>query len=222
MKCAVITPIGPGHVRVFDECRASVTRAIARSRGPFAEVNHFAFGDERGEKGRARARNAGAAHAVSSGADWLFFLDADDLMVEDAFARVADHIDRYDAIWGVIYELERDATDPRVRVGQDAPIRTAADVLRLDPGVSLQIGHFVRAEIALHNPFDAALDPGEEFDYYLRIWHRYRCAKLPHPLFLNRRGLRSEGPRTVSAAAWRQQVLAIMARFAEREGLSVS
>ncbi|MGH7354048.1 MAG: glycosyltransferase [Candidatus Rokuibacteriota bacterium] len=220
MKCTVITPIGPGHSRLFDDCRRSVEQGMAHSRGPFSEIVHLAVDDTRGALGRSVARNAAVAKAVREGADWLFFLDADDVLVEDAFARVEDHVDRYDAIWGSIYELKKNATRPHIRAGQDVPIRTVDDVLRMDPALSLQMGHFVRGAVARHTRFDVRLDAGEDFDYYLRVWHRYRCLKLPHPLFMNRRGMRSKGPRSASAAAWRRLALMIIARFAEKQRMT--
>jgi len=217
MKCAVISPIGPGHMQLFEDCRASVENAISFSKGPFSKIVHCPVDDTHGNLGRSAARNSEVVKAVSGGAEWLFFLDADDILLKDAFEKVTNDVAQCDAIWGAIFELKKNSTTPQVRDKQDVPIRSVHDVLRIDPFYSLQMGHFVRGTVAEQNPFDVQLNTGEDFDYYLRLWHKYRCVKLTVPLFMNRRGMHSKGPRSASGGDWRRSVMAVMDRFAEKE-----
>ncbi len=213
MKCSIITPIGPGHELLFLQCQNSVKKAVAHSIGPFTEIIHRPIDDTQGLKGRSVSRNSGVAEAVEHGADWIFFLDADDLILFDAFEKVVDAVMQYDAIWGVICELNKGADYPQIRDEQNVSIRNVEDVLLMDPFFSLQMGHFVKAEVALANPFNVQLNTGEDFDYYLRIWHKYRCVKLKVPLFINRRGLHSKGLKSASGADWRRNVEEIVWRF---------
>jgi glycosyltransferase involved in cell wall biosynthesis len=213
MKCSIITPIGPGHEQLFLQCRNSVNKAITRSMGPFTEITHRPIDDTQGLKGRSASRNSEVAEAVAHGADWIFFLDADDLILIDAFEKVMDAVKQYDAIWGAICELKKGAYYPQIRDEQDVPIRNVEDVLLMDPFFSLQMGHFVKAEVALANPFNLELNTGEDFDYYLRIWHKHNCVKLKVPLFINRRGMHSKGPKSASGTDWRRNVDEIVWRF---------
>jgi glycosyltransferase involved in cell wall biosynthesis len=221
MKCIIITPIGPGHEELFQHCRRSVERAIAHSTGPFSTVLHGSIDDTRGALGRSAARNSEVVQGVASGADWVFFLDADDLLLDDAFEKVKDAVGDYDAVWGTICEQKKGSTTHEIRDKQDMPVRDVRDILRIDPFYSLQMGHFVRAQIAEQTPFDVHLNAGEDFDYYLRIWLKYRCVKLTVPLFVNRRGMHSQGPRCASGGAWRRQVKEVMRRFAQRHHIEI-
>jgi hypothetical protein len=80
MRCAVITPIGPGHERLFYECNQSVQAAIQHSKGPFHDILTIVIDDTSGGKGRSAARNEAVKRAKSANIEWLFFLDADDLI----------------------------------------------------------------------------------------------------------------------------------------------
>jgi FkbM family methyltransferase len=88
-----------------------------------------------------------------------------------------------------------------------------AELLSYDPWLTVQMGHFVRTAAAAENPFDERLDCGEDFDYYLRLWSRYRCIKMPQPLFLNRRNAASTGPRSATPGQWRSAAQAAIARY---------
>ena len=215
MNCAVITPIGPGHENLFKECQASVAAAAKTNSGPFGQILHLSVDDTKVQLGRSAARNHGVARAVSDGADWIFFLDADDLMHPKAFDAVAENIHAYDAVWGAICEMPKGSQQICIRQGQDIPIRNVIDVLKVDPFLSLQMGHFVKSKIALDNPFNVEMNTGEDFDYYLRIWHRYRCVKLADPLFVNRRGMHSVGPKSATGLDWNKAVMSVMYKFAK-------
>ncbi len=216
MDCTIITPVGPGHMDLAQQALQSVI-AASQEPGPF-ELIHMIVGDDtKGIVGRSRARNRmvqGAAipdkegniakgaepwmMVFSSGDDqeraftseWLFFLDADDLMCspftygESAFKAVEPYVEDYDCIWGNIYELHADGTVlKRKQVGRittyDAYVKTPA-------ALSCQMGHFVRRDKFLN--FNDELDVCEDVDLYLREWKELRCIKQEAPLFLNRRG----------------------------------
>lgn len=74
MNCSVITPIGPDHDKLFPECKASVEKAIATSKGPFAEIAHRPIDDVQGIKGRSASRNSEVVEAVADGAAGFFSL----------------------------------------------------------------------------------------------------------------------------------------------------
>ena len=212
MKCVVITPVGPGHEKMAQECRRSVAAAIAHGRGIFSEIDHRLVDDTRGELGRSAARNGAVIEAAAAGVDWIFFLDADDLMVLEAFMVAAEALLENDAVWGAICEQLPDG-QPRLREHQDVPLTDVMQLMRMNPFHSLQMGHFVKAGVAARFPFDPSLNAGEDFDYYLKVWLRQRCCKLPAPLFVNRRGFHSHGPKSATGQEWIRNVVQVMTRF---------
>lgn len=216
MKCAVITPIGPGHEYLYEDAFDSANAAFAHDSGPFSELLLLPIDDRQGELGRSAARNAGVGQADRQGAEWLFFLDADDVMLRTAFATSAPFLPEYDAVWGQICCAGLDAGPPEVRPGQVRHIAGLPDLLSHDPFLLLQMGHFARVAAALPTPFDTALDAGEDFDYYLRMWSRYRCTKIGEPLFINRRGAHSIGPRSATGRQWREAVGRVIAGYRAR------
>lgn len=219
MKCAVITPVGPGHDSYYQECDDSVVAAVRHSPGPFSEIVHRPVDDTRGSMGRSAARNKAVMEAYSEGIDWVFFLDADDLLLPDAFSLVEEHVSRVDGIWGAIMEMSKGSAEAKLRDRQDQKIASVNDILSIDPFYSLQMGHFVRAHVACANPFNELMNTGEDFDYYLRVWYAYRCIKLDRPLFINRQGLQSEGPRSATGGEWRDAVIRGFVEFKLRHGL---
>ncbi|WP_369337306.1 FkbM family methyltransferase [Comamonas guangdongensis] len=213
----MVIPVGPGHEDLAERARLSVHRAMASGMGRFSAVDVLCQDDTAGQ-GRSRARNLAVGQAVAQGADWLFFLDADDLMDEKAFATVSGYLDGYDAIWGAIHECGPDGGSPICRANQVMPIHSLEDILKNDPFLTLQMGHFVRAQLALENPFDEKMDCGEDFKYYLALWSRNGCIKLEESLFCNVRGRSSTGPRSASGEQWRLAVHDVFAQFfAENE-----
>ncbi len=206
LRVAVVTPVGPGHAELYKQCRASVESAWRQGHGPFSAISLIAVDDGEGTLGRSRARNTGVERAIAAGADWLFFLDADDLMVAGAFEAVAPFIAGHDAVWGLILGLSPDAPKPHLRIPQILRMDTLQDLLLFDPFLTLQMGHFVRAAVAQANRFDEALDAGEDFDYYLRLWTNHRCTKVACEFFINRHARHATGPRAASAADWGRAV----------------
>ncbi|AYN94980.1 FkbM family methyltransferase [Pseudomonas sp. LTJR-52] len=213
MKCTVIIPIGPGHQSLVQRAKNSVNSAIQNGIGAFDEVEILEFDDTQGFFGRSHARNEAVKLASESSSDWLFFLDADDLMVESAFQAVAALLDDYDAIWGEIYVADLATQQATRREHQVSPVTTLEQVLTNDPYLTLQMGHFVRTEVARQYPFDTELNSGEDFDYYLRVWKENRCIKINQPLFLNVRGEHSTGPRSATGADWRKSINYVFSRF---------
>ena len=186
VKCVVIVTAGPGDELYALDAQDSVREASAASRGPFAEIVHIAIDDRAGEFEPARARNKGVELAHRVDADWIFFLAARDVLDVDAFASVADKVGDYDAIWGSIHALADDEAGGVARAGQLLEIRRIDDVLANDPLTTLQAGHFVKTAVARATPFDAALQAGTDFDYFLRLWKKYRCIKISEPLYYER------------------------------------
>ena len=214
-KCAVITPVGPGHEGLYKECRTSINKSYNDNKGRFSEIILVRVDDTDGMLGRSRARNKGIKQAAEQGADWLFFLDADDLMAPSAFEYASNYLDKYDAVWGSIWSIE-EGQQARERDGQLSFLWSIEDVLSFDPFVSLQMGHFVKTSVALSALFNESLDTGEDFDYYLRVWEKHKCIKIPLPFFYNRRGIHSQGPRSASGREWRQVVEGTIQRYRHR------
>jgi glycosyltransferase involved in cell wall biosynthesis len=164
VKCAVIVPVGPGHEYLAEDSIESAQEAFAKDRGPFSELKVIRIDDTQGLLGRSAARNKGVAEAKSEGAEWIFFLDADDLMDPGAFGVLGGYHADHDAVWGLICELDQDEESFTVRDGQLSSIERLEQVLVNDPTLTLQMGHFVRTNVAVATPFDVALNCGEDFD----------------------------------------------------------
>jgi glycosyltransferase involved in cell wall biosynthesis len=197
MKCDIIIPIGPGHQEHAHRAVGSVVIAKNYSQGPFHEIDVTAVDDPEGKLGRSKARNLAVA---DSKADWLFFLDADDLMHPEAFK----YMDlSFDAVWGKIVEYKEGVLLERFQVPTITDIDT---LLEVDPYLTIQMGHFVRAEIAKKEPFHEEMDAGEDWHYYLRIWNKYNCIKINAPFMCNVRGEHSTGPRSSNGVKWREAV----------------
>jgi len=200
MKCIVVTPVGPGHEETVKQAQDSVERAMAHSKGPFTEIQHQILEDIDGMLGRSKARNL---IVKNYDADWYFFLDADDLMSQGAFEAMYDYLD-YAAVWGPIVEISNGQIAPRM--GQVLSISSIEELKSHDPYATIQMGHFVRGDVAKATPFNEDMDCGEDFDYYLRVWDGHKCIKGSHILFINIRGNHSTGPRSATGKQWREAV----------------
>jgi FkbM family methyltransferase len=220
MKCVVVVPVGPAHDALFKECEHSVRVAEQHSAGPFSVIDIIAVDDTQGRIGRSAARNQGIERARAAGAEWIFLIDADDLVAENAFAAVQPHIHDYDAIWGQICSLKFGETVATLRNPQAAKISNLIELMVHDPYQSIQSGHLVRTEIACAHTFNVALDFGEDFDYYMRVWRNARCTKLAEPLFINRIGRSARGPKSGDGLQWRPAVHRILSSYAQQYGLT--
>ncbi len=209
MICAVITPVGPGHKTLFDEsCAPSVQQARDFDPGPFSEIRHLMMDDTKGRHGRSARRNEALAQAQADGVEWVFFLDADDIMTPnafEAFGRVLAQNPDLDVVWGLICELDQTG-DPQLRDGQPETLATAREFLCTEPHLAVQIGGFYRTGCVTPIGFETTMDTGEDYRLYLSLWQQHRCAKLPEIFFLNRRGVHSVGPRSASGADWQVSV----------------
>jgi FkbM family methyltransferase len=219
MKCAVITPVGPGHERLFQQSSQSVSAAIQHSQGPFSEISTIAINDTSGAIGRSAARNEAVRRAKAANIEWLFFLDADDLLFVNAFDLIKQYVNQYDAIWGAIVELLPNSNQVSLRIPQILTLSNIKELLLFDPYITLQMGHFIRTEVAAENPFNESMNTGEDFDYYLRVWSNFKCLKIGNPFFLNRRGLHSTGPKSADGKQWREAVEARIAAYKSQYGI---
>ena len=216
MKLGVITPIGPGHADAYQACLGSIRNAWSNNRGKFTGLEVISMDDLQGRYGRSARRNDGIAEGLERGCEWLFFLDADDLLSPFAFEEVADHLENADAVWGNICETAFGGSEVALRANQLPETENIEDILQTDPYLTLQMGHFVRAKIAADVRFDESLDTGEDFRYYLKVWEKYRCKKVQSVFFINRRGHHSRGPRSADGQQWRASVEREIADFVER------
>jgi len=218
-KCAVIMPVGPGHELLSEKALTSVHESFRMHRGIFSEIIPFIIDDREGKIGRSRARNTAVAKAAEQDIEWTFFIDADDVMALSAFEYVSPYLADYEAIWGAIWPIEAGEKTARERPHQKPFLYSIHDVLSDDPFVTLGIGHFVKTSIARDTPFNEDLDTGEDFDYYLRLWDKYKCIKIPLPFWYHRRGHHSTGPRSATGAEWNQSVEALIKKYRGKYGI---
>ncbi len=204
MKCAVITPIGPGHADLYQtDCLPSIEQAKAYSMGPFSEVIAMDMDDTKGEHGRSARRNEAIRQAKQKGIDWIFFLDADDFITPNAFEAFGADLEAnpdLEAVWGLICEL--DGGEPTLREKQVAEINSYEELLGIHPFLSIQMGHFVKTDVAALYGFDESMDTGEDFKFYYQEWANHKCKKVPSIYFMNRRFMHSTGPRSATGADW--------------------
>ncbi len=205
MKCAVITPVGPGHREIYDtQCLPEIRKAILHSTGPFEEVVVIAIDDTEGKYGRSRARNIALEQAHADGIEWVFFQDADDFIAPNAFAefgRVLEEFPDISAAWGLICTLDDDGV-PVLRDTQREVILSREELLTVSPYNSLQIGAFMKTGSVLTFGFDETMNCGEDFKIYYQMWKQYECVKVPVIFFINRRGHHSTGPRAATGQDW--------------------
>lgn len=202
MRCEIVVPVGPGHEDIYKRAVESV-RMASMDKGPFKEIGMRLIDDSNGELGRSKARNQGVEEAD---ADYLFFLDADDVLHPSCFANFSSYAG-YDACWGAIVELRNGVAGWRYQVPK---LFTYEQLLAFDPYQTLQMGHFVRTEVAQKHPFNEELDTGEDWDYYLRVWKDHKCIKIDQPFFLNDRTRHSTGPKAATGRDWMDVVYPMM------------
>ena len=191
MNCDIIIPIGPGHEETYHRAVESV-RIATLNKGPFNKVNVRLVDDTAGEMGRSRARNEGVERSDS---EWMFFLDADDLMHPECFTNFPTA--EYDAVFGKIMEYAHGCIVERYQV----PLITSyRELIAFDPYQTLQMGHFVRRDVFV--PFDEEMNCGEDWKYYLDLWKNHNCIKVPHPFMINIRGEHSVGPKSATGVEW--------------------
>lgn len=197
MKLDIIIPVGPGHKELVNEAIQSVKIAMVTGQGPFSEIKVKGIDDTAGKYGRSRARNMAIS---ASTADWLFFLDADDLMHPEALIHVDSYMD-LDAIWGRIVEEKDGCIVDRYQLPK---IDSFDQLLEIDPYYTLQMGFFVQREAM--PLFDESMNTGEDWKVYLELWKHHNCIKIDKPLMINRRGRHSTGQNSANGHEWREAV----------------
>jgi len=200
----IIVPVGPGHEeihkRALDSIRVAVTLADAMGESSFQRVNVLVEDDTQGGLGRSAARNA----AVRRGdGEWLFFLDADDILHPEALRTTLPRGKELAALFGLILEYREGLVIQRLQIPN---INSYRELLQYDPYQTLQMGHFVRRDAFEQLWFDEALNTGEDWHYYLRLWKKYPCSKMPYPMVVNDRGQHSTGPRSATGKEWTDAV----------------
>lgn len=209
MKLDIIIPVGPGHERLVSEAIESVKIACLTDQGPFTQVKIKAVDDTKGESGRSATRNAGIK---ASKADWLFFLDADDLMHPKAMTAFSAYMDK-DAVWGSIAELHNGCVVDRFQMPRVDSLKQLLDV---DPYYTLQMGFFVRREVM--PLFDEDMNCGEDWKVYLHLWKNHKCVKQSFPLMINRRGQHSTGPKSATGRDWMSAVKSLIENERRQSG----
>jgi glycosyltransferase involved in cell wall biosynthesis len=205
LSCAIITPIGPGHQEVYvSMCVPSINLAISHGKGPFEKIECIPVFDLEGSIGRSEARNIGVELAWKEQYDWIFFLDADDLLFDGVFEAVQEYIKGFDAVWGqIVLTQYPDFESLNFRENEIKVIDNFKTLIAHDPCLTLQMGHFVRTKVARKHPFDVGMNAGEDFKYYLEIWKKHRCLKCESAFFINVEGNHSSGPRSADSLQWR-------------------
>ncbi|MGH2806449.1 MAG: glycosyltransferase family 2 protein [Actinomycetota bacterium] len=115
--------------------------------------------------GLAAARNAGTR---ASSSDWIFFLDADDMMLPDAIAAYQDAIERWPNASVIDPAYESEYPDGRVVRPPHAPDRAyrrehLTSVIRRNP---LTANAVIKRELAGRYPYDTSYRACED----LKLW----------------------------------------------------
>jgi hypothetical protein len=190
--------------RYLEVCLPSIETAIDTGTGPFASVDLIMIDDTGAGMGRSAARNVAIEQSRQVGIDWLFFLDADDLMAPSAFKVFGDVLNetpKIDGVWGQICCSTEDGQF-ELRENQAGQLDSYEGLLSYPPVNAIQIGAFVRTDVAARYGFDESMNTGEDFKFYYQIWKSHTCAKVPHVFFMNVRGAHSTGARSATGLDW--------------------
>ena len=197
--CAVVTPVGPGHDIIFDECTASVKAARENNAGAFNKIEHLRIDDPLGKYGAGKARDVGSREAISLGSDWIFFLDADDVMTPNAFELITPYLDTYDAVWGAVCRLPVGRDNALIEHTAVPVCQNLYSIFNEGLDVCLTESHFMRASKATSVPFESG-DKGTDFLHHaFATWRDHRCVKISRPFAVRREGKASDNTRHLSA-----------------------
>lgn len=193
---SVVIPIGPGHERYAEDCIESAFSA----RRPFGvDIDVVAVPDGDGKLGRSAARNLGASKAKY---DWLFFIDADDIMDPDAIMALCDTLKKrpeIKALWGECWSQRGFPTKfSEEKPEHDRTFDSWETLQANGPYIGLCVGFFVHRD-ALDDVggWYEAWDYSEDFELFYALIHSVPFAKIDgRRLVLIRRWLaRASGPR---------------------------
>ena len=220
--CAVITPVGPGHDTIFDECSASVTAARENNSGAFNEILHLRIDDPLGKFGAGKARDVGTREAITRGSDWIFFLDADDVMTPNAFELISPYLNSYDAVWGAVCRLAVDGGNAQI---DHTAVPVCQNLLRIfNEGLDacLTESHFMRASKATCVPYDNKAEGTDFLHHAFAAWRNHRCVKISRPLAVRREGKASENTRRLPADSRAEAARHMVTEWADKTRPTVS
>jgi len=202
LEVVVIIPVGPGHAELAECAKESVERAWRKHHGQFHAMAIALVQDLEGRLGRSRVRNMGMDQ--HQGADWFFFLDADDEMMPDAF-RYCDPQGR--ATFGAVYAHTRWG---RLRTNRFPCTRQM--LFSYGARGTLSMGFFMPASYGLR--FDETMDVGEDFDLYMRLPD---FVKVKPPLVeIGYQVPGAGGPRTSVGSAWQKVCAAVIEGYRKK------
>jgi glycosyltransferase involved in cell wall biosynthesis len=160
----------PLEIIIVDDGSQDNTATVAQSFGALVRYFHQA------NEGAAAARNFGVQHAR---ADWLAFLDADDLWTENKLATQVTAL-QADPTLDVIFGHARNFIQPdepaAPRVIQDILPAFAAGAMLIHKDALMRVGGF-----------SGTLRRGETLDFYIRVREQGLKEHLLHDLLLLRR-----------------------------------
>ena len=205
MHIGVLIPVGPGHEKLAIDARKSVLDADWPDGW---KIDTYVLEDHKGEVGRGRARNVLTYTAQQEGCDWVFYLDADDLVFPGAFRgfEVAVHVNPdLEAVWGEIWSErawsahgEIQMLDVRRYRSCRSPLSTFEELLAGGPHGNLCMGCFIRPSLwEKVGGFYEDWDVGEDHEFcYACCVHAASWAKLQRRFIKIRNWLPSaHGPR---------------------------
>lgn len=204
MKCGIITSVGPLDERAHQISAASIANAIASSMGPFTSVLTIPVRNLERERSWSDVFNRGVEQAVDSDCEWIFYLDAGDLLFVDAFKSITDLTSGHDAIWGLICEApDASLQQAKLHDHQTGQFTSIHDVLNSDPGAALASGFFMRTRLAIENKTKETSGPANEFLFFLNCWEKHRCIKGNFILSIELTGHKRITENSVNSPAWR-------------------
>lgn len=176
MKIGVVIPVGPGHKEI--SCIAGATASTLMMAG---DTRLRLVDDLEGKKGRSAARNQGIREMADWGAEWIFLLDADDMILSGAMTEMVFRKRLFDAIYtpAHVRHLRQGRVAPEIRTASPEP--TWEWILEKGPIHSVMMGNFYRTSALLDHPFREDLDHGEDWEHHLSFMagHSWTVAQRP-------------------------------------------
>lgn len=155
MDLTVIVPVGPGHEKIANRAFGSIMEMP--DIWPFKSLTtYFAF-DPDGKKGRSKARNEGIKACET---DWIFFLDADDIMEPYACCQLNTSVS---ATFGKRKFIIK--KNPRI----DFYPCSFLQIKEHGSSGTLSMGFFCKTEVAKSLLFNENMNIAEDFDFYMRL-----------------------------------------------------